>query len=401
MTSPVRAKPFGTQITAAGSRQAPARHDHVDGPERPSGRNASPSEITPSHIMSPAQEPTRGWWTEVRLGAARTRPVPSTVRTHFPGRPVRFNPNNPPIRMSLRLGAAIVAGTPCAGRWKQTLRRRLGASARVVHARAGLACGQGCESTDRTAGWLLGIEGFHVRLAHGRASRDATTDPRAPARRARRADRCRGFASDPAGDRRSPGYVLRHITRFDERDASQHDFGRVQTCPLARSRQPCSPPNPVAAPPPQERSRVGGPGRPAPPNGDEGGPTPAAAWPQRHGRFAMARAATNAGGSGENRVGQPRFCRDSSCPTVGPPYRRPAGTRSSGVSPRTQIRCQAAVCGGRSVSSHRRRSCPHRSLALRRAPGWSSPGAATRAAPRADVRQMRRARDRRRTSERR
>jgi hypothetical protein len=45
MSFPVRAQPFITQITAAGSRHAPARHAHVDGPERPSGRNASPSGI--------------------------------------------------------------------------------------------------------------------------------------------------------------------------------------------------------------------------------------------------------------------------------------------------------------------------------------------------------------------
>jgi hypothetical protein len=69
MSFPVRAKPFVTQIAAAGSRHSPARHAHVDGPERLSGRNASPSGITPSNIMSPAPEPTRGSWTEVRLGA--------------------------------------------------------------------------------------------------------------------------------------------------------------------------------------------------------------------------------------------------------------------------------------------------------------------------------------------
>lgn len=69
MTFPVRAKPFITQIAAAGSPQPPARHAHVDGPERPSGRNASPSGITPSNIMSPAPEPTRGSRTEVSPGA--------------------------------------------------------------------------------------------------------------------------------------------------------------------------------------------------------------------------------------------------------------------------------------------------------------------------------------------
>ena len=94
MSFPVRAKPFVTQIAAAGSRQPPARHAHVDGPERPSGRNASPSGITPSNIMSPAPEPTRGSRTEVRLGARahNTRPVD---RAHAPPATPQFNPDNP------------------------------------------------------------------------------------------------------------------------------------------------------------------------------------------------------------------------------------------------------------------------------------------------------------------
>ena len=78
MTFPVRAKPFVTQIAAAGSRHAPARHAHVDGPERPSGRNASPSGITPSTIMSPTRNHP-GSWTEIRLGA-RARNKQKTTR---------------------------------------------------------------------------------------------------------------------------------------------------------------------------------------------------------------------------------------------------------------------------------------------------------------------------------
>ena len=94
MTFPMRAKPFVTQIAAAGSRHAPARHAHVDGPERPSGRNASPSGITPSNIMSPAPEPTRGSWTEVRLGA-RAHNTHPTNRAHAPPADRQFNPINP------------------------------------------------------------------------------------------------------------------------------------------------------------------------------------------------------------------------------------------------------------------------------------------------------------------
>ena len=94
MSFPVRAKPFVTQIAAAGSRQPPARHDLVDGPERPSGRNASPSGITPSNIMSPAPEPTRGSRTEVRLGA-RAHNIHPVDRAHAPPADQQFNPTTP------------------------------------------------------------------------------------------------------------------------------------------------------------------------------------------------------------------------------------------------------------------------------------------------------------------
>jgi hypothetical protein len=94
MTFPVRAKPFVTQIAAASSQQSPARHAHVDGLKRPSGRNASPSGITPSNIMSPAPEPTRGSRTEVRLGA-RAHNTPTTNRAHAPPANPQFNPDNP------------------------------------------------------------------------------------------------------------------------------------------------------------------------------------------------------------------------------------------------------------------------------------------------------------------
>jgi hypothetical protein len=69
MSLPVRAKPLVTQMRRGRLPKTRCRHVRVDGPERPSGRNASPSGITPSNIMSPAQEPTRGSWTEVSPGA--------------------------------------------------------------------------------------------------------------------------------------------------------------------------------------------------------------------------------------------------------------------------------------------------------------------------------------------
>ena len=69
MSLPARAKPSVTQMRRGRLPGSPAATHRVDGPERPSGRNASPSGITPSNIMSPAPEPTRGSRTEVRLGA--------------------------------------------------------------------------------------------------------------------------------------------------------------------------------------------------------------------------------------------------------------------------------------------------------------------------------------------
>src|SRR4051794_24258277 len=70
------------------------RHQLVDGLKRPSGRNASPSGITPSHIMSPAPEPTRGSRTEVRLGA-RAHTIQTCNRAHAPPPTSSSNPDNP------------------------------------------------------------------------------------------------------------------------------------------------------------------------------------------------------------------------------------------------------------------------------------------------------------------
>ena len=83
MTFPVRAKPFITQMRRGPLPACPCRHHQVDGPERPSGRNACTSGITPSNIMSPAPEPTRGSRTEVRLGA-RAHTTRTNNRAHAP-----------------------------------------------------------------------------------------------------------------------------------------------------------------------------------------------------------------------------------------------------------------------------------------------------------------------------
>jgi hypothetical protein len=69
------------------------RHAHVDGPVRPSGRNAYPRGITPSNIMSPARSQP-GSRTEVRLGARAHNPAPPTARTHHPHLTGSSNPGN-------------------------------------------------------------------------------------------------------------------------------------------------------------------------------------------------------------------------------------------------------------------------------------------------------------------
>ena len=84
MTFPVRVKPFVIQMRRGRLPATRCRHVHVDGPERPSGRNASPSGTTPSNIMSPAPGPTRGSWTEVSPGA-RAHPTRRIInRAHAP-----------------------------------------------------------------------------------------------------------------------------------------------------------------------------------------------------------------------------------------------------------------------------------------------------------------------------
>ena len=82
MTLPVRAKPFVNQMRRGRLPAGSCRHHQVDGPERPSGRNASPSGITPSNIMSPARSQP-GSWTEVSPGA-RAHKTRTTNHAHAP-----------------------------------------------------------------------------------------------------------------------------------------------------------------------------------------------------------------------------------------------------------------------------------------------------------------------------
>jgi transposase len=79
MSFPVRAKPSHSPMRRGRLPACSCRHSRVDGPERPSGRNASPSGITQSTILSPT--PKTGSRTEIRPGA---RAHTTTNRPHAP-----------------------------------------------------------------------------------------------------------------------------------------------------------------------------------------------------------------------------------------------------------------------------------------------------------------------------
>jgi len=71
----MRAQPFITPMHRGQLPAGPCRHAFVDGPERPSGRNALCGN-TPSTIMSPSRSHP-GAWTEIRLGARAHAPSDS------------------------------------------------------------------------------------------------------------------------------------------------------------------------------------------------------------------------------------------------------------------------------------------------------------------------------------
>jgi hypothetical protein len=93
MTFPVRAKPLVTQMRRGRLPACSRRHARVDGLQRPSGRNAYPSGITRSNIMSPARSQP-GSWTEVRLGA-RAHMTGTLDRARSPPTQPQFNPTTP------------------------------------------------------------------------------------------------------------------------------------------------------------------------------------------------------------------------------------------------------------------------------------------------------------------
>jgi len=93
MTRSVRARLFVNQMRRGRLHARSCRHVRVAGPYRPSGRNASPSGITPPTIMSPTQG-KHGSWTEIRLSArAHNSPVD---RAHPPPRTVEFTESRTP-----------------------------------------------------------------------------------------------------------------------------------------------------------------------------------------------------------------------------------------------------------------------------------------------------------------
>jgi hypothetical protein len=71
----MRAQPFITPMRRGRLPACSRRHARVDGPERPSGRNAFCG-ITPSTIMSPTRSHP-GPWTEIRPGARAHAPSDS------------------------------------------------------------------------------------------------------------------------------------------------------------------------------------------------------------------------------------------------------------------------------------------------------------------------------------
>ncbi len=94
MSCPVRARLFVTQMRRGRLHARSCRHVRVDGPYRPSGRNASPSGITPPTIMSPTQG-SPGSSTEIRLSTRARTTRTSRITNHAHGPP---NTSRSPIR---------------------------------------------------------------------------------------------------------------------------------------------------------------------------------------------------------------------------------------------------------------------------------------------------------------
>jgi hypothetical protein len=100
MNFPMRATPPVKQMRRGQLPAGSCRHARVNGLQRQSGRNAYPSGITRSNIMSPTPEPTRGSRTEVTLGA-RAHKTRLDDRAHAPpGEPRSSNHNPRTLRLT-------------------------------------------------------------------------------------------------------------------------------------------------------------------------------------------------------------------------------------------------------------------------------------------------------------
>jgi hypothetical protein len=177
------------------------RHVHVDGPERSSGRNASPSGITPSNILSPTRSQP-GPWTEVRLGA-RAHTLRSIQRAHAPPRPTTLFPLlerhlTPGARTSKQQRRADCS-YPC--EWA------LATSVRRTHAALLLSCQRGSASR---AGKGVAV----AARCRRRAQRSREEQPRCVIRRPRR-----GHVRAVARCRRPPS-LARHAAGVSRRSAA-------------------------------------------------------------------------------------------------------------------------------------------------------------------------------------
>ena len=107
----MRAQPLITAMPRGRLPACSSRHARVDGPERPSGRNAFCG-ITPSTIMSPTRCHA-GPWTEIRPGArahaqsasAATAPVKRSALGP-PGRPSGDRAPPPALNQQSRVASA-------------------------------------------------------------------------------------------------------------------------------------------------------------------------------------------------------------------------------------------------------------------------------------------------------
>jgi hypothetical protein len=98
MTTSLCALPSLTPMHRGQLPAGSCRHARVDGLHRQSGRNASPSGITPSTIMSPTRS-NPGPRTEIRLGA-RAHTTRTTNHAHAPPTPKPSNPSDQPQRLT-------------------------------------------------------------------------------------------------------------------------------------------------------------------------------------------------------------------------------------------------------------------------------------------------------------